>query len=162
MKKVKVVIVFLVVALVSSGTADAQKRRSTKAKTGGASKVASQTKDMLTMLQGRWSSLDDKKTFFQVEGNNQINIYGRDILDTSVINFYDDCPNRISPDDEQRVIGKYLTTQRRPDDFYCYSIDKISSQQLVLTYLPKGSILRYKKVPTIKLQAAPAIEERED
>jgi hypothetical protein len=113
------------------------------------------------MLQGRWSSLDDKKTFFQIEGDKQIDIYGRDILDTATINFYDECPKRITADDEKRKSGKYLIVEVRPNDFYCYSVDKISSQQLVLTYLPKGSILRYKKVPTIKLQTNTA-EEPED
>jgi hypothetical protein len=137
-------------------TVSAQKKRHAPV-----SRSSAASKDMLTMLQGRWSSLDDKKTFFQIEGDKQIDIYGRDILDTATINFYDECPKRITADDEKRKSGKYLIVEVRPNDFYCYSVDKISSQQLVLTYLPKGSILRYKKVPTIKLQTNTA-EEPED
>lgn len=139
----------------------AQKKRPQQLKKAGRSETANQAKDMLSMLQGRWSSLDDKKTFFQIEGDKQIDIYGRDILDTATINFYDDCPKRVTADDEKRRSGKYLTVQIRPGDFYCYSIEKISSQQLVLMYLPKGSILRYKKVPTIK-PAQNTAEETED
>lgn len=55
------------------------------------SKAVVQIKDMLTMLQGGWSSLDDKKTFFQKEGDTQFYIYRKDILDTAKINFYDEC-----------------------------------------------------------------------
>jgi len=137
----------------------AQKKR-VPAKSKTTAGKGAQAKDMLEMLQGRWSSLEDKKTFFQIEGDRQIDIYGRDILDTAAINFYDECPKRISTEDEKRRSGKYLTVQVRPNDFYCYSIDKISTQQLTLTYLPKGSILRYKKVPSVKLQASS--EEIED
>ena len=114
---------------------------------------------MLTLLQGRWSSLDDKKTFFHIEGNRQIDIYGRDILDTATINFYNECPDKINAEDEQRKSGKYLTVELKPGDFYCYSVDKITSQQLVLTYLPKGSILRYRKVPAISLETYNTPEE---
>jgi hypothetical protein len=137
----------------------AQKKRAAYKKTQTLSKASS---DMLSMLQGRWSSLDDKKTFFHIEGNQQIDIYGRDILDTATVNFYDECPNRINAGDEKRKSGRYLTVQLKPDDFYCYSVEKISSQQLVLMYLPKGSILRYKKVPTKKLDNNNPLEEKED
>lgn len=151
MKLARKFLKLLLTAMILLSSAYAQKRRAGSIKPVASSKASTQPKDMLTMLQGRWSSLDDKKTFFQIEGNKQIDIYGRDILDTATINFYDDCPRRINAEDEKRKSGKYLTVQIKPDDFYCYSIEKISSQQLVLMYLPKGSILRYKKVPTIKL-----------
>lgn len=143
-------LILLSAALILISPANAQKRKAGLSKSAATAKMSTQSKDMLTMLQGRWASLDDKKTFFEIEDDKQINIYGRDILDTATINFYDDCPKRITANDEKRRSGKYLTVQTKPDDFYCYSIDKISLRELVLMYLPKGSLLRYKKVPAIK------------
>jgi len=160
MKKNTFIISVVILSIVITSKTFAQKRP-IRGKSTTTSTKRSQAKDMLEMLQGRWSSLEDKKTFFQIEGDRQINIYGRDALDTATINFYDECPRRISAEDEKRRNGKYLTVQVRPNDFYCYSIDKISTQQLTLTYFPRGSILRYKKVPTVKLQAT-SNEETED
>ncbi|HEX8460630.1 MAG TPA: hypothetical protein VF623_04350 [Segetibacter sp.] len=156
MNKSPFIVAILLLSIIFSSNISAQIKRTTVNRS-----PSSRSKDMMALLQGRWSSLEDKKTFFQIEGDKQIDIYGRDILDTATINFYDDCPKRISADDEKRRSGKYLVVEVRHNDFYCYSVDKISSQQLVLTYLPKGSILKYKKVPTIKLQATTP-EETED
>lgn len=150
-------VLMLSISALTYSQAQSRAQKGSKINRGKPTKLA----DMLTMLQGRWSSLDDKKTFFQIEGDKQIDIYGRDILDTATINFYNDCPARINPTDEKKRSGRYLTVQLKPDDFYCYSIEKISSQQLVLMYLPKGSILRYKKVATKKLEQNTS-EETED
>ncbi len=114
-------------------------------------KAATKPANMLAMLQGRWASLEDKKTFFQVQGNLQIDIYGKDILDSATLNFYDDCPRRIIAEEEERVNGKYLVVQLKPDHFLCYEIQSISSQTLVLLNVPRQSVLRFKKVPTINL-----------
>ena len=148
---------FIVCITVVCSTLSLVAQRKTGA--GKRSAITSKPANMLTLLQGRWSSLDDKKTFFHIEGNRQIDIYGRDILDTATINFYNECPDKINAEDEQRKSGNYLTVELKPGDFYCYSVDKITSQQLVLTYLPKGSILRYRKVPAISLETYNTPEE---
>lgn len=153
MKMFSIILVVMIAVWIAPSEVYAQKKAATHRTSKAVSNGLGETKDMLSMLQGRWSSLDDKKTFFQIEGDRQIDIYGRDILDTGTVNFYDECPQRITADDKKRRSGKYLTVELRPNDFYCYSIEKISPQQLVLMYLPKGSILRYKKVPTINLEA---------
>ena len=101
---------------------------------------------MLTLLQGRWASIDDKKTFFEIKGYQQIDIYGKDILDTVTINFYKEYPTKISEDDPKEISGEYLVVRMKERDYYRYKIETLTSNTLILTYLPKGSMLRYKKV----------------
>jgi hypothetical protein len=151
MNKTTFLIAAFLVLVSLANTAAAQQQKKLSQKSTNTS--TAHPKDMLTLLQGRWSSLEDKKTFFQIEEDRQIDIYGKDILDTATINFYDECPKRVTAEDEKRKSGHYLIVSLRPNDFYCYSVDKLTSQQLVLTYLPKGTILKYKKVPTVKLQS---------
>jgi len=140
--------------LISYGSVQAQSKRkksskithTAKSKKGGHKPVAAKSKNMMALLQGKWQSLDDEKTHFVVEGDKQINFYGKDVLDTMTINFYKEYPVKIADSDPKLTAGTYLTAARRSNDFLVYSIDEITASKLVMMYLPRGSMLRYRKV----------------
>ncbi len=102
-------------------------------------------KDMLGDLQGKWASLNDKKSFFVVREHEQQNFYADKVVDTTFINFYDNCPKRISVKDGLTITGKYMVIRDKNFKFTCYRIAKLNVHDLVLISDKKGNVLRYKK-----------------
>ncbi len=144
----KQLLFFLVILglCMNAASANAQSRKKqVKKKSTSKSKPAAKQKDMLAMLQGRWASIEDQKTFFEVKGDQQINIYGKDVLDTSSINFYNDYPVNIAETDTRKSSGNYMVVSKGKDH-YIYSIDVLTTSRLALMYLPRGNMLNYRKV----------------
>ena len=102
-------------------------------------------KDMVGDLQGKWASLNDKKSFFVVREHEQQNFYADKVVDTTFINFYDNCPKRISVKDGLTITGKYMVIRDKNFKFTCYRIAKLNVHDLVLISDKKGNVLRYKK-----------------
>jgi hypothetical protein len=124
----------------------AQTRTKKKLKTKTKLSAAVKSKDMLALLQGRWASSEDQKTFIQIEGDKQISIYGRDVLDTATINFYKEYPVHVTDADPKLTSGSYMVVQKTKNDYLIYGVEQLTSSRLTLMYLPKGSLLHYKKV----------------
>ncbi|MDB5192927.1 MAG: hypothetical protein JWQ96_2490 [Segetibacter sp.] len=101
---------------------------------------------MITMLQGKWVSLDDKQSFIIFKGYQQIDVYGKEVLDTSAINFYKKCPEHFSAKDAKAKSGTHLAVAMPDGDILCYEIDYLTAKSLHLIYLPRGNMLRYKKL----------------
>ena len=133
---------FLMTFVVLSATAQTVGRKHKKKK--HIAPVES-NQDMLSDLQGKWASLDDKKSFFIISDHDQQNFYADKMVDTTFINFYNKCPQHVSVKDGLRITGKYLVTRDKDYTIYCYRILKINTKILELMYLPKGNILRYRK-----------------
>jgi hypothetical protein len=147
MKKISTLLILVAII----GSVQTLKAQTKKKKVTTTSKVAKQqattkSKDMLSLLQGRWASTEDKKTFFEVQGDKQVNFYGKDIIDTATVNFYNEYPEHISATDPKQTSGKYMVVEIRKNDFYIYSVEQLTATSLTLMYLPKGSLLHYKKV----------------
>ncbi len=102
-------------------------------------------KDMLGDLQGKWASLNDKKTFFVVREHDQQNFYADKVVDTTFINFYENCPKQISVKDGLTITGKYMVIRDKNFKFTCYRIARLNVHDLVLISDKKGNVLRYKK-----------------
>jgi hypothetical protein len=148
MKKIISLVLLLVMfGSVQSLQAQTRKKKSaSKAKTSKRSTTVKKQKNMLALLQGRWASTEDQKTFLQIEGDKQISIYGREVLDTSTINFYNEYPVRITDADPKLTSGSYMVVQKNKNDFLVYGVEQITASKVTLMYLPKGSLLHYQKV----------------
>jgi hypothetical protein len=149
MKKIfSVVLLVTIFGCVQSVEAQTRKKKSAKTSKSSSKRAATVTKpkNMLALLQGRWVSLDDDKSFLEVKGDKQISIYGKDVIDTSVINFYPEYPVKITDADPKRTGGEYMITSARDNDYFIYTVEALTSTRLTLMYLPRGNLLRYKKV----------------
>ena len=123
-------------------SAQVKKTNSKTVKTTSAEKPA----DMITRFQGKWVSEDDKKVYIVFKGYQQIDMYGKDILDTSAINFYNQCPEKFSPEDPKAKAGSHLVIGSKEGDFLCYEVEYLTPTQLHLIYTGRGNTLRYRKV----------------
>lgn len=121
------------------------KGTSTRSKKAARQRVPVSNKNMLALLQGRWQSMDDQKSFLVVTGDTQVTYYGTDAIDTSTINFYKDYPVKATPADLKLTGGNYLIAMNKPDDYLIYSVEGITNTRLTLMFLPRGNLLRYKK-----------------
>ncbi|AHD00342.1 hypothetical protein METH_06015 [Leisingera methylohalidivorans DSM 14336] len=95
---------------------------------------------LLNKLQGHWYSVDDPNAQFTVLGAERDNSYdgayaGRDYLAVS-----EWCGGFEGS-------GPYLyAREEETGEDYCYVIDHVDHLELTLMYLPRGSILRYRKL----------------
>ncbi|WP_291728656.1 DUF1036 domain-containing protein [Leisingera sp. F5] len=95
---------------------------------------------LLNKLQGHWYSVDDPNAQFTVLGAERDNSYdgayaGRDYLAVS-----ERCFNFEGG-------GPYLyAREEETGEDYCYVIDYVDHLELTLMYLPRGNILRYRKL----------------
>lgn len=101
--------------------------------------------DMWSDLQGRWTSLDDKKTFFIIRDYTKENYYNDRVVDTTEYNFYNECPPKIVADDIQKKTGRYFVETWKGERQVCYRIRKISPDEFEMSR-DKGKLVRYKKV----------------
>ena len=135
-----IILIFLATNMVATAQ-DAEKKHKKK---GHAVPIESH-KDMLGDLQGKWASINDKKTFFVVRDHDQQNFYADKVVDTTFINFYPKCPKQISVKNGLTITGKYLVIRDKNFKFNCYRIAKLNVHDLILVSHPKGNVLRYKK-----------------
>ncbi|MFS4580293.1 DUF1036 domain-containing protein [Phaeobacter sp. C3_T13_0] len=94
---------------------------------------------MLQQLSGEWVSQADGYDHFVVEGATRRNYYGVVETMTELLSVQNACGD--SPED-----GPYLVSQAEdggPD--HCYKITSLTENDLVLTYLPHGTELRYQR-----------------
>ncbi len=141
MKKINIVTLLFVMLSVCAAAQNSSKRYKKKKHPA----PVEINKDMLGDLQGKWASLNDKKTFFVVREHDQQNFYADKVVDTTFINFYDKCPKHISVKDGLTITGKYMVIRDKNFKFKCYRIAKLNVHDLVLISDKKGNVLRYKK-----------------
>ncbi|WP_264210261.1 DUF1036 domain-containing protein [Leisingera thetidis] len=95
---------------------------------------------LLNRLQGHWYSVEDPNAQFTVLGAERDNSYdgadtGRDYLSVSERCF------------EFEGGGPYLhAREEETGEDYCYVIDHAGRQELTLMHLPRGTVLRYRKL----------------
>jgi len=84
-----------------------------------------------SLLIGKWKSLDDEKYVVEFKGNKKIDYYTGKKMSEGIFSF-----------DEAK---KSLTVTDK-NEIFKYSVIKLSKNTLELMYLPRGNILRYKKI----------------
>jgi hypothetical protein len=88
--------------------------------------------DLLTSfqkIQGRWISIDDRKSVIEFLDNKKIDYYDGEIMYEEIF--------EIDNDD-------YLTTQS-DDENIKYKIIELTKNNLVLSYLPRGNTLKFER-----------------
>jgi len=104
----------------------------------------------MKLLQGTWHSRDDKNTSITFENNTRIeNKDGKPLGRIRYFEIADQCNNDTAT--EKKIVkakAKYLSMQ---DIDMCYFIKKITSTELVLSYVGRDNTLSYiKSTATIK------------
>lgn len=95
---------------------------------------------LLDKLQGKWQSTEDNASIIEINENIWTDIYDNE-EDTGVhFDITTACLEQGGQIDEN---GGYL--QVGGSDGFCYSIDQVDADNLVLMYLPRGSLLTYKR-----------------
>ena len=98
----------------------------------------------MKLLQGTWNSRDDKNTSLTFENNTRIE--NRDGKPIGRIRYYeiaDQCNNDTAKGNKiVKAKAKYLSMQ---DIDMCYFIKKITSTELVLSYVGRDNTLNYLK-----------------
>lgn len=133
-------LIFIAISLFATAQNTGRKHKKKKH-----SELVESNKDMLGDLQGKWASLNDKKAFFVVREHDQQNFYADRVVDTTFINFYDNCPKRISVKDGLTISGKCMVIRDKDYKFSCYRIAKLNVHDLVLVSKENGKVLTYKK-----------------
>jgi len=130
----------------SNKRSKAKKSKSSSKRSAKSRQAPAKSRDYLGLLQGRWQSLDDAKTYFIVTGDQQVNYYGSDAIDTMTLNFHKEYPVKISAEEPKLKTGGYMTAAKKKNDFLVYTVEALNSSKLVMMYLPRGNLLKYKKV----------------
>lgn len=90
-------------------------------------------------MQGDWVSEADSAAALRVFGSEQTELYGGDVLATSVVTFADACPggDPIGPVFFTQVMGG------DPADLPCYAVIDLTPARMELSYVGRGNTLVY-------------------
>ncbi|MEM5516783.1 hypothetical protein WNY37_07465 [Henriciella sp. AS95] len=91
-------------------------------------------------LDGRWVSVDDPQSELLIEGTTAEMIYEGEALSTDTIAAVDACES--APDAAGAMLLEMRPAEGEP---LCYSLYRLSETELVLTYLPRGNTLEYRR-----------------
>ncbi len=94
-------------------------------------------------LQGKWESLDDSKYIVEFNNDKRIEYYDGEKLSEGIYRIYDGLP--VNADSVANDTGKYLIVDEGDQKFE-YSIDQVDDSMLLLTYLTRGNLLKFKKI----------------
>ncbi len=99
----------------------------------------------LQLLQGKWQSVDDKKSYVIFENNNRIDFKeGDESTTTEPFSLSDKCSNESNKNAEIEVEeNKYITCLNSD---MCWYILKLDQSELSLSYMSRGNTLTYKRV----------------
>ncbi|AHD08999.1 DUF1036 domain-containing protein [Phaeobacter gallaeciensis] len=94
---------------------------------------------MLDDLAGRWVSQADAYDLFIIEGASRHNFYGSVETMTELLSVQTAC-------DDALGVGPYLVAQAEDGGpTHCYRIISLTENELVLSYMPRGTELRYQR-----------------
>ncbi|MCF4098461.1 DUF1036 domain-containing protein [Maritalea mediterranea] len=95
---------------------------------------------LLNQLQGHWYSEDDPNSQFTILGAERENTYDGSFMGVEYLWVSERC-------DQFEGGGPYLyAREEETGESYCYQIAYVDQLQLELMYLPRGNILRYRKL----------------
>lgn len=89
-------------------------------------------------LQGSWQSLTDSLYIINFRNDQYFSEYGDVIDPSSQFTIVDSCAGALSK-------GEYLRVYLPDGTPMCYSLVKLTADELELTYLAKGNTLRFRK-----------------
>ena len=101
---------------------------------------------VLKQLQGKWQSVQDKKSVVLISGYKYIDYYQGKKVATSDFNLYDTCSENVSSKDIKSNSGEYLIVFDGDDYNLCYNIDVLSYKTLSLFYEGAGKFLTYRRI----------------
>lgn len=107
------------------------------------------TKSAMDLLQGKWQSTDDPKSFVVFEKNIRKDIYdGEKSIDEEVFVLSDECQNPLD-----KEVNKEKKLPKEKDKYMscaktdmCWYILELNDKTLSLSYMSRGNTLSYKKV----------------
>ncbi len=105
--------------------------------------VEENTTTSVDLLQGKWISLDDKKSVIEFINNQKMDIYAGKKMSASEFQLHDKFP--VEEGDIKNENGKYLIVGEN-EEVFGYNIIELSDKNLTLMYLPRGNILKYEKI----------------
>jgi uncharacterized membrane protein len=91
-------------------------------------------------LQGDWVSVDDPQSKMHIVGSEMTDIYGQEVLGTSVVTIGPACP------DGTVVQGDALTLTMMghgDEEPICWAIEEVTADSLTATYMGRGNTLAY-------------------
>jgi len=98
------------------------------------------TETYLQLIQGAWTSLDDKNSVIEFKDGMKIDSYSGEEMNKDEFGFYDSFS--ITEESVKKDSGKYLIVGTGEETFE-YEVVDISDEILELIYLPRGNTLRY-------------------
>lgn len=102
-------------------------------------RLANGEDNVLRRLQGNWHSASDPNDYFTLQGSMRQNYYSGVVTATEFLSVMPFCG-------EFENEGPYLFTwDVQGGTGLCYVIREVSAQELILTYLPTGIELRYRR-----------------
>jgi uncharacterized membrane protein len=96
--------------------------------------------DLRAALQGNWVSVDDPQAKIRIIGSEMTDIYGQEVLGTSVVTIGPACP------DGTIVQGDALTLRMMghgDDEPICWAIEEVTADSLTATYMGRGNTLAF-------------------
>lgn len=101
-------------------------------------------KDYGQLLIGTWQSTSDPRFIVKIDGKFYHEIYKN--TPPSILKYT--ITNTCSCDAKHTLTEKTLlvTYEEDPTDCYCYSITKLDSKNLIMTYIGRGNSLSFKKI----------------
>ncbi|MCU0439913.1 MAG: hypothetical protein MUC49_18670 [Raineya sp.] len=107
------------------------------------------TKSTLDLLQGKWQSIDDSRSFVVFENNLRKDIYdGEKSIEDEVFVLSDECQNPLD-----KKVNKEKKLPKEKDKYIscaksdmCWYILELDDKTLSLSYMSRGNTLTYKKV----------------
>ena len=96
---------------------------------------------LLEKMQGGWYSADDMASQFTIIGAERENSYDGQFGSTEYLTITNQC------DDGPPNAGPFLIA-REPEtgEAFCYAIDQVSQLEMTLFYMPRGNMLRYRRL----------------
>ncbi|MDK3074923.1 DUF1036 domain-containing protein [Sedimentitalea sp. JM2-8] len=105
----------------------------------GAARSATDAEDAIRTLQGTWVSVDDPQDRFDLRGVERQGRYGDRPTGADRLSVADTCGGADG-------LGPYLVSvDRETGDETCYAIESLTADGLVLTHLPRGNLLEYRR-----------------
>ena len=95
---------------------------------------------VLSALSGYWYDQDDPNSQFTILGAERQNQYDGQMMGLDYLRVLDHC-------DEFSGDGPYLAAREEESgETYCYAIEHVGDWEMSLIYLPRGNLLRYRKL----------------
>lgn len=88
-------------------------------------------------LEGGWQSLDDAESVIQFAEGRYLSFYGGELIEQGAYVFPNSCASGGK--------GLSVTIEGDPEP-YCYAVDTLNGASLDMIYLPRGNVLRYRRL----------------